>query len=1114
MTFLSRLEFGNSRLPAIFQIEAAECGLACLAMIASYHGHRVDLPALRARFSISLHGVSMPQLMQFADGLKMASRPVRLELEELSELRLPCILHWNLNHFVVLKEVDGKGIVIHDPALGLRRLAFAEVSKSFTGVALELTPNADFKSTDEVRRVSLLGLMGKVDGLWRAFGLVFGMALALEVFALISPMFNQWVVDEALISGDAGLLNVLVVGFALLLVIQTAITLARGWTVMYLATHLNLQWAANVFTHLLRLPLVWFEKRHLGDVVSRFGSISTIQQTLTTGFIEAMLDGLMATATLAMLFVYSLKLTLVVLAAVALYGLLRALSYRPLREANEENLVLAANAQSCFLETIRGVQAIKLFGRELERRSRWLNLAVDAINRTVRTQKFMLWFGIANTCVFGLENLLVFWLGANMVMDGSFTIGMLFAFSAYQAQFTGRISSLINKYIDFRMLSLHAERLADIVLEAPEQDVAHAQNTEQLLARIELVDVGFRYSDVDPWVLRHVHLAIEPGESLALVGPSGCGKTTLVKLILGLLEPVEGEIRYGGVAIQKIGHRAYRQMMAVVMQDDNLMSGSLADNISFFDPQVDHERIEASAKLAAVHDDIVAMAMGYHTLSGDMGTSLSGGQKQRVLLARALYRSPKVLVLDEATSHLDVERERLVNQSVGALDITRICVAHRPETIAMAERVVRLHNGVIVEDVLQVVPRLAAEQTVQLAPAAAEPLAACLAPLALRPFEADLDDDFAALDASIGEARIVLLGQQSYGEGNTYALKARMVRYLHERKGFTVLALESGSFDVECVGEAVDAGQRHEQAARGAIFRLLAHAREARPLFAYLDAQRLRPDGLRMLGFDTMLSGCYSLDRLCERLRQQLASSAPGLFLDDDWQQFGAVMHGLISMRVAPLESAARQRFEARLEALRQALHAQPDTAGPLLESPSYWRQLLCFAGRELNARWAADPANPADDQAALLRQQNMGEYLLWLAEQRCPKQKIIVWTSNANALRAASPAMGAQLAGKLGGQMCSIGFTAGGGSFLTLGSDEPVSVAPPLAASLEARIAAQGLAYSVLDVRRADRAGALAGLRSWRFSEYQAVDLPLAQAFDVMIHAQSNTASVQMPAQ
>lgn len=692
-----RLEFGARRLPLLLQTEAAECGLACLGMIACHHGFHTDLSALRARFSVSLKGANLAQIVSYADRLKLSSRALRLEVDEMRELKTPCLLHWDLNHFVVLSSASPKGIVIHDPAVGVRHLCYADVDKHFTGWALELTPATGFQPANEQRKVSLSSLIGKVSGLWQAIGLVFVMSLALEAFALAAPMFNQWVVDEALVSADRGLLNVLACGSFLLMLTQTAVSQARGWTVMYLSTHLNLQWVGNVFTHLLRLPVAWFEKRHLGDVVSRFGSIGAIQHTLTTSFIGAVLDGLMAIATFVMMMLYSPALSVVVIATVLLYALLRGLAYRPLREAGLESLMLSAKEQSCFLETIRAVQAIKLFGGELDRRGRWLNAMVDTVNRGVRTQKLNLWFGNANMMVAGVASTLMLWLGGSMVMDGAFTLGMLFAFTAYGGQFGARMTSLIDKGIEFKMLSLHAERLADIVLEEPELDVAGNGGIDRLRPRIELIDVSFRYSDADPWVLRHVNLVIEPGDVVALVGPSGGGKTTLIKLILAVLAPVEGEIRYGGVPIKQLGARAYRSALGAVMQDDQLLAGSLRDNISFFAQPVDEELVEQCARTAGVHADIAVMPMGYETLTGDMGSTLSGGQKQRLLLARALYKAPKVLVLDEATSHLDVALERVVNAAVAALDVTRIIVAHRPETIASARRVIALVDGAIVQ---------------------------------------------------------------------------------------------------------------------------------------------------------------------------------------------------------------------------------------------------------------------------------------------------------------------------------------------------------------------------------------------------------------------------------
>jgi ATP-binding cassette subfamily B protein RaxB len=693
----AQLNFGRRKMPAIHQSEVAECGLACLAMVASHHGWRTDLATLRGRFGLSLKGATLEQLMTFAERLNLTTRLLRLELEELRQLKLPCILHWRMNHFVVLAKADAKGVVIHDPAVGVRRLGYEEISEAFTGIALELVPGVDFVAADERRRVSLAALLGGVRGLWQGLGLVFAMALALEAFALAGPMFQQWVTDEALVSGDHDMLNVLACAALLVLVTQSAIAQARGWTLMYLSTNMGLQWNAAIFSHLLRLPVAWFEKRHLGDVVSRFGAAGAIQKKLTTGFIAAILDGLMASVTLVMMFLYSPALSAIVLVSVLLYGVLRVAAYRPLREASLEGMMLGAQEQSCFLETVRAIQAIKLAGRELERRSRWLNLAVESVNRGIRTQQLGLVFGNLHVALGGIVSALIFRFGAGMILDGggAFTIGMLLAFIAYSGQFGARMAALIDNAIDWKMLSLHCERLADIVLEEPEPEGADYPQLEALPARIELVDVSFRYSDTEPWVLRHVNLVIEAGESVALIGPSGGGKSTLVKLILGTLQPTEGEVRYGGVPIGRIGLRAYRRVLAAVMQDDQLLAGALRDNIAFFDPQPDSARIEQCARRAAIHDDIVKMPMGYSSLTGDMGSSLSGGQKQRVMLARALYKQPRLLVLDEATSHLDVTLEKDVNRAIAALQITRVIVAHRAETIASAGRVVALIGGTV-----------------------------------------------------------------------------------------------------------------------------------------------------------------------------------------------------------------------------------------------------------------------------------------------------------------------------------------------------------------------------------------------------------------------------------
>ena len=667
-------------------------------MVSDSYGQKVSLVELRQRFPLSLKGAKLNQLIHIAQQLGFQTRALRLDMEDLSKLKLPCILHWDLNHFVVLAKVDGGKTTILDPAIGKRVLPLSEVSDHFTGIALELTPSTEFRKQKAAPSVSVHQLTGRISGLWLALSQILMLSAALQVLVVLAPFFMQWVVDQVLVSADKSLLAVLGLGFGLALVLQIAIGLLRGWSVIYLSSRLGLQWMGNVFAHALRLPLDFFEKRHLGDITSRMSSVQAIQHTLTTSFVEALIDGLMAIVTFTLMLVYSWKLALITLLAVALYFGIRLVAYRPLRDGTEQQLVAVAKQQTHLLESLRGMQSVKVAGAEGLRRATYDNLMVDTVNHEIRLARMGLGFNSASQLVFGIERIAVIWIGALLALSNVFSVGMLIAYLAYKDQFAQRMAALIDKVIEFRMLRLHGERLADIVLTEPEDAEARPETGAPSDTRIQVENLGFRYAAGEPWVLKDCSLTIEPGESVAIVGASGCGKTTLVKLLLGLLKPNEGNIRVGGQDIHKAGPRNIRRMIGAVMQDDQLFGGSIADNISFFDPQMDQTKVERAAQLAAIHDEIAAMPMGYHSLIGDMGSSLSGGQKQRVILARALYREPKLLFLDEATSHLDVTNEHLVNEAVKQLAVTKVIVAHRPETIASADRVLVVRGGKIAQE--------------------------------------------------------------------------------------------------------------------------------------------------------------------------------------------------------------------------------------------------------------------------------------------------------------------------------------------------------------------------------------------------------------------------------
>lgn len=700
MSLLQRLNLGfRRRTPVVLQTEASECGLACLTMLLGHWGTETDLVTLRRRHGPAPQGMTIVDLTRVAASENLATRAVRLGLHELQQLKLPCILHWDLGHFVVLSEVRDDSALIIDPAFGERRIGVAEFSRRFSGIALEVWPSDGFEIRQEQQTISLGRLVGRVSGVWASLWRVMAISLALEALALTSPLFMQWTIDHVVVSRDVQLLTTLGLGFLLVLLLEQFFTLMRSWLVLRISSQLRVQWRSNVLSHLMRLPLDYFARRHLGDVMSRYGSIGHIQEVLTSTFVEVVLDGLMVLLTLVLMLLYSPMLTQLAVLSVLLYVLVRLAWYRPLRLATAERIVRSAVESSHLLETVRGIRTIRLFSRNAERLGSWQSLMVSDTNAKIRVQKLEIFYRVMRRTLSGVFALLLLWLGAKEVVAGTLSVGMLLAFLSYRGQFDSRFTELVNKYFELRMLGLDAQRLADIVLTAPETDrSAAAAPTNRQPPVIEFRDVHFQYSNGGPYVLKGLNLRVEAGQAIAIAGPSGCGKSTLISLLLGIYVPQRGEVLVDGVPIEQLGMTNWRNRIGTVMQDDVLFAGTIGENIGFFDPQLDMRRVQTCAELAAVHDDIAKLPMGYQTLVGDMGTSLSGGQRQRVLLARALYRVPSVLVLDEATSHLDVEREAQVGRAIARMALTRIVVAHRPQTLALVDRVVEMRDGVVFRD--------------------------------------------------------------------------------------------------------------------------------------------------------------------------------------------------------------------------------------------------------------------------------------------------------------------------------------------------------------------------------------------------------------------------------
>jgi ATP-binding cassette, subfamily B, bacterial CvaB/MchF/RaxB len=693
MIWERRLQFGfGRRLPVILQSEAAECGLACLAMILAFHGHPTDLTVLRRRHAVSLKGTTLRHLMEIAGASALSARALRLEIADLSRLRLPCILHWDLNHFVVLERIDFKTAVIHDPASGRRTLPISSFSKSFTGIALETLPSDVFVQADERQALRLRDLFRNIAGLGPSLAQILLLSLGIEATTLLIPIASQVIIDEVIVNADRDLLLVVAIGLALLLTCQLAVATARTWAIMLTSTRVALQWNAGLFDHLSRLPLNYFESRHVGDLISRFSALTTIQKSLTTDLVQAVLDGIMAIGMLVMLFVYGGWLGFVAIASVSLSVGLRIFAYRSYRERTEDAIINEARQQSHFIETMRGIATVKLLGLAERRRGIWINYFIDALNARLQLQRLDLVFSRANEFLFGADRVIMLVLGATMVLDGHMTLGMLVAFLAYKDQFTTRAGNLLTSALQLRTLNVQTDRLSDIALAEPEPRKTslshHEVGYRYKGARLVATGVSLRYGDNEPWIFRNINLTIDAGQCCAITGPSGCGKTSFLKVLMGLLEPTEGSISIDRADVRGLGGQDYRRFIGGVLQNDGLFAGSIAENIAGFDDQPDYTLIEECAMRAAIIDDIRRMPMGFETLVGDMGSVLSGGQKQRIILARALYLRPRILFLDEATSHLDEPTEAIIAETLRSLPITRVIAAHRPATLAHADVVI------------------------------------------------------------------------------------------------------------------------------------------------------------------------------------------------------------------------------------------------------------------------------------------------------------------------------------------------------------------------------------------------------------------------------------------
>lgn len=679
------------RVPVIHQTETAECGLACLAMICGHFGKNIDLIYLRRKFNLSARGATLAGINGIAEQLGMATRALSLELDELRVLKTPCILHWDFSHFVVLVSVKRNRYVLHDPAWGIRYISREEMSRYFTGVALEVWPGSEFQSETLQTRISLRSLINSIYGIKRTLAKIFCLSVVIEAINLLMPVGTQLVMDHAIPAGDRGLLTLISAALMFFILLKAATSTLRAWSSLVMSTLINVQWQSGLFDHLLRLPLAFFERRKLGDIQSRFDSLDTLRATFTTSVIGFIMDSIMVVGVFVMMLLYGGYLTWIVLCFTTIYIFIRLVTYGNYRQISEECLVREARAASYFMETLYGIATVKIQGMVGIRGAHWLNMKIDAINSGIKLTRMDLLFGGINTFVTACDQIVILWLGAGLVIDNQMTIGMFVAFSSFRGQFSERVASLTSFLLQLRIMSLHNERIADIALHEKEEKKPEIEIVAHMgPISLETNGLSYRYDSQSAPIFSALSLSVAPGESVAITGASGAGKTTLMKVLCGLFEPDSGRVLINGIDIRQIGINNYQRMIACVMQDDRLFSGSIRENICGFAEEMDEEWMVECARASHIHDVIMNMPMGYETLIGELGEGLSGGQKQRIFIARALYRKPGILFMDEATSALDSESEHFVNVAIKNMNITRVIIAHRETTLRTVDRVISI----------------------------------------------------------------------------------------------------------------------------------------------------------------------------------------------------------------------------------------------------------------------------------------------------------------------------------------------------------------------------------------------------------------------------------------
>lgn len=688
------------RVPVILQMTPSECGAACLAMVLTYYGRETTINECRKYLHSGRDGLTARTIAQTARELGLRVRAFSLEPAGLAQVQMPAIIHWNFDHFLVLEHWSPKAVRVVDPAIGRLHLSAEAFSAGFTGVVLMLEPGANFRRQRAPDKVSWRSYLSDLLQTPAAKGLlaqILGASALLQILGLVFPLFTLVLVDVILPAQEVSLLTILGIGMVLLVVAQVVLDYLRGALALYLEARLDTEVMLGFFEHVLMLPVRFFQERTSGDLLMRLSSISVIREVLTGETVSAILDGAMAVFYLAVLLIWQPVIGFLALMFGCIQVLLLWGSTRRLYELTERDLAAQAESQSYLVEALAGVATLKAAATEDRAMEHWSNLFFKQLNISIRRSHLTNLIETARDAVGALAPIVLLWIGGLWVLNGNMSLGTMLAVTTLAISFLGPLSSLVSTGQQLQLIGAHLERIGDVLETTPEQELLTVQSAPKLTGQIEVRNVSFRYHPNAPWVICNVTVSIEPGQKIAIVGRTGSGKSTLAMLLLGLYLVEEGEILYNGLPLKQMNFRTVRSQFGVVLQEPGLFSGSIRHNITLHDPNLSLEQIIEAAQLAAIHDEIADLPMGYDTVIAEGGVDLAGGQRQRLAIARALVHRPPILLLDEASSDLDAVTESIVDQNLSDLKCTRIVIAHRLSTVRNADLILVLEQGFIVE---------------------------------------------------------------------------------------------------------------------------------------------------------------------------------------------------------------------------------------------------------------------------------------------------------------------------------------------------------------------------------------------------------------------------------